>query len=441
MASQQYPFYFDCLDVHCSFDDKSVTVDSILYTPSEAQRKASGNSKQAIGRSSVIQVGSAHEEAAAREQRPPGGEGEDSQNDAREASRGAGQAVGPTTKMLRIIGTDEIPSDCAEPVDSKALDQARAIVDSIRAGGEAALVAVASEYGDIEAGGSYSYSKHELKEAFLSLPLDQQALLERVSKRILRFAAEQRASISDMETDIPGGRAGHTVSACESAGCYAPGGRYPLPSSVLMTACTARAAGVKTVWVASPHPDKVTMAAAHVAGVDGMLSVGGAQAIAAMSQGIGPVPKCDIIVGPGNQWVTAAKSLVSQSGTAIDMLAGPSEVLVICDETADPATVASDLLAQAEHDVEARPIMVSTNRPLVDAVNAEVKKQLAELPSPNKETATQAVSKGFAVVASSIEEAIKISDKIAPEHLEIMTKDAMEVGMKCAHYGGLFIGG
>ena len=183
------------------------------------------------------------------------------------------------------------------------------------------------------------------------------------------------------------------------------------------------------------------MAAAHVAGVDGMLKVGGAQAVATMSQGIGPVPKCDIIVGPGNQWVTAAKSLVSQSGTAIDMLAGPSEVLVICDETADPATVASDLLAQAEHDVEARPIMVSTNRPLVDAVNAEVKKQLAELPSPNKETATQAVSKGFAVVASSIEEAIKMSDKIAPEHLEIMTKDAMEVGMKCAHYGGLFIGG
>lgn len=345
-----------------------------------------------------------------------------------------------TTGTLRIISIDEIPSDCSEPVDAKALEQARAIVDSIRAGGEKALVATATKFGDIKEGESYTYTKEELKTAYDSLPKDQQGVLTRVADRIKAFAKAQRSSITDVTTTIPGGEAGQTVSPCDSAGCYAPGGRYPLPSSVMMTACTARAAGVKMVWVASPHPDKVTMAAAHVAGVDGMLKVGGAQAVATMSQGIGPVPKCDIIVGPGNQWVTAAKSLVSQSGTAIDMLAGPSEVLVICDETADPATVASDLLAQAEHDVEARPIMVSTNRPLVDAVNAEVKKQLAELPSPNKETATQAVSKGFAVVASSIEEAIKMSDKIAPEHLEIMTKDAMEVGMKCAHYGGLFIG-
>mmetsp|Transcript_39608 Transcript_39608/g.61800 ORF Transcript_39608/g.61800 Transcript_39608/m.61800 type:complete len:249 (-) Transcript_39608:79-825(-) len=170
-----------------------------------------------------------------------------------------------------------------------------------------------------------------------------------------------------------------------------------------------------------------------------MLKCGGAQAVATLAEGIGEIPACNIIVGPGNQWVTAAKSIV-QGKCAIDMLAGPSEVLVICDETADPKTVAADLLAQAEHDVEARPILVCTSTPTIEAINAELKRQLAELPSPNKETAEMAVSKGFVCKADSVEDAIAISDKIAPEHLEIMTADAMKVGMQCNHYGGLFVG-
>uniref|UniRef100_A0A6T8G2Z7 Histidinol dehydrogenase n=1 Tax=Hemiselmis andersenii TaxID=464988 RepID=A0A6T8G2Z7_HEMAN len=341
---------------------------------------------------------------------------------------------------LRTLSIEEIPSDCSEPVDPKALEQARAIVDSIRKGGEEALKATATKFKDIKEGEAYTCTPAELKAAFDGLPKDQQGVLTRVAERISKFAAAQRGSIKDATTDIPGGQAGQTVSPVETAGCYAPGGRYPLPSSVLMTACTARAAGVKKVWVASPHPDQVTMAAAYVAKADGMLRVGGAQAVATLSQGIGPVPKCDIIVGPGNQWVTAAKSLVSQTGTAIDMLAGPSEVLVIGDDTADPATVGADLLAQAEHDVEARPILVSTSKQLIEAVNSELVKQLAAMPSPNRETATEACKKGFAVVASSVDDAIAVSDRIAPEHLEIMTKHAMEVGMKCKHYGGLFVG-
>ena len=193
------------------------------------------------------------------------------------------------------------------------------------------------------------------------------------------------------------------------------------------------------MWVANPKPDKFALAAAHVAGADGFLKCGGAHAIATLAQGLGPVPACNIIVGPGNQWVTAAKSVV-QGKCAIDMLAGPSEVLVIADDSADAATVAADMLAQAEHDVEARPILICTHAPLIKAVDAEVKKQLDALPSPNCETARAAVKKGFAVLVDDMEAAIKVSDSIAPEHLEIMTKDAMEVGMKCNHYGGLFIG-
>ncbi len=149
-------------------------------------------------------------------------------------------------------------------------------------------------------------------------------MLQRVAGRIEAFAAAQVASIKPMDMPVPGGSAGHTVAPVATAGCYAPGGRYPLPSSVLMTAISARVAGVKNVWVASPRPHPVTLGAAHVAGAHGFLAIGGAQAIAAMAYGVGGVPKADVIVGPGNRWVTAAKAYVAGCGTcAIDMIAGP----------------------------------------------------------------------------------------------------------------------
>ena len=190
-----------------------------------------------------------------------------------------------------------------------------------------------------------------------------QGVLTRTADRIRTFAEAQRKSLNDMTMKIPGGEAGHTVTPVNAAGCYAPGGRYPLPSSVLMTALTARAAGVPQVWVASPRPAVATLAAAHIAGADGLIAIGGAQAIGAMAYGVG-MPPCDVIVGPGNKWVTAAKSLVSGI-CGIDMLAGPSEVLVIADNTADADVIAADLLAQAEHDPDARPILISTDETLV----------------------------------------------------------------------------
>ena len=146
-----------------------------------------------------------------------------------------------------------------------------------------------------------------------------QGVLTRVAERIRIFAKAQRDSVKEFENDIPGGKAGQLVTPVDYAGCYAPGGRYPLPSSVLMTAVTARVAGVREVWVANPRPDKFALAAAHIAGADGFLKIGGAHAIGALAQGVG-CPPCNIIVGPGNQWVTAAKSIV-QGKCAIDMLA------------------------------------------------------------------------------------------------------------------------
>eukprot|EP01059_Diplonema_ambulator_P023624 TRINITY_DN3914_c0_g4_i2.p1 TRINITY_DN3914_c0_g4~~TRINITY_DN3914_c0_g4_i2.p1 ORF type:complete len:419 (+),score=91.64 TRINITY_DN3914_c0_g4_i2:46-1302(+) len=337
---------------------------------------------------------------------------------------------------LKVIRPDEIPLDCAEPVDPVALKQAQVIVDEIRKGGERKASEWAVRLGDVKEGEPLVVGREVMRKAYEGLDERTRAVLMRMGERIKAFAVAQRNSVTDMTMPIPGGRAGHVVAPVKSAGCYAPGGRYPLPSSAMMTSITARAAGVKTVTVASPRPSPVTLAAAYIAGADIFLRVGGAIAVTMFAEGIG-CPPCDVIVGPGNKWVTAAKSIV-QGKVSIDMLAGPSEVLVICDETYDAKVVAADLLAQAEHDVESRPIVVTTSVAVVERVNEELAKQLAVLPT--RETAREAVKKGFAVVVGSMEEAVKVSDSIGPEHLEIQTKDSQKVADMCDCYGGLFIG-
>jgi phosphoribosyl-ATP pyrophosphohydrolase/phosphoribosyl-AMP cyclohydrolase/histidinol dehydrogenase len=205
-----------------------------------------------------------------------------------------------------------------------------------------------------------------------------------------------------------------------------------------MTAVTARAAGVGEVWVASPRPAQITLAAAAVAGADGLLAVGGAHAIAALAYGIGGPPTCDVVVGPGNRWVTAAKKVVA-GDVGIDMLAGPSELVVLADASADPEVVAADLLAQAEHDPEALPVLVTTDAALADAVDHALRSQLEDLPT--RDIAVAALGNGFAVVAGTLEEALAVCDRLAPEHLQVLTRDAEEVARRLAHYGGLFIGG
>lgn len=355
-------------------------------------------------------------------------------------------------KSLSLIGAEEVTLEMKDPVDPAALEQAAAIIAELRPSGPsgpvdaAKLMEVARRLGDIppDYAGSYTASKDECKAAFDGLADADRAALVRIHDRVRSFADAQRASVTDLEVPIPGGRAGHTVSPCAAAGCYAPGGRYPLPSSVIMTAVTARAAGCGTVVLASPRPAPITLAAAHIAGADVVLRVGGAQAVAAMAYGIeegdgAAIPPCDVIVGPGNKWVTAAKSIVS-GRCGIDMLAGPSEVLVIADATANAEVVAADLIAQAEHDVAARAILLSDDKDLIETIDAAVTKQLASLPEPNRGTAAEAFKNSFAVLCDSIDQAIEISDHIAPEHLEIQTRDAVEVGKKCANYGGLFVG-
>jgi phosphoribosyl-ATP pyrophosphohydrolase/phosphoribosyl-AMP cyclohydrolase/histidinol dehydrogenase len=338
---------------------------------------------------------------------------------------------------LRRLRPDALPSLRRAAVDADTLTAASVIVEDVRARGEVALRAHATRLGDLPEGAPLVLNRDALKRAFDAQPAEVQALLERTAARVRAFAVAQRAALSAVDVEVPGGRAGHDIRAVDRAACYAPGGRFPLPSSVLMTAVTARVAGVAHVIVASPRPAPVTLAAAHVADADALLCVGGAHAIAALAFGAGPVPACDVIVGPGNRWVTAAKQLVSGQ-VGIDMLAGPSELVVLADDSADPETVAADLLAQAEHDPDALPILVTTSDTLIDQVNEALRAQLAVLPTA--ETATAAVSEGFAVLCATLDEAVDVCDALAPEHLEVMTQDAEALQLRLRHYGGLFVG-
>ncbi|MCS6901384.1 MAG: histidinol dehydrogenase [Myxococcales bacterium] len=322
-------------------------------------------------------------------------------------------------------------------VDEATLQAAQTILDEVRDRGLAAVLDHAERLGDWQRGQPYLLGSAELKQAYDACSTEVQGVLRRTAERIRTFAEAQRAALLPLTTGIPGGEAGHHLLPVACAGCYAPGGRFPLPSSVLMTATVARVAGVESVTVASPRPAQITLAAAYVAGADAVLAVGGAQAIAALAYGIDGVAPVDVIVGPGNRWVTAAKQLVSGL-VGIDMLAGPSELLVLADHSADPAVVAADLLAQAEHDVDALPILVTTHEPLVAAVEKELDAQLATLPTAA--TAREAVARGFAVVVSSLDEALPLIDRLAPEHLELELEDASTVASRIRNAGAIFVG-
>lgn len=338
---------------------------------------------------------------------------------------------------LRRVPPDAVTRLGRSAPDQDTLRQVADIVRDVRELGEPALRAHAERLGDLYPGEPLVLGRDHLKRALAQVPKSARDLLTRAAERIRTFARAQRRCLSDLSTNVPGGRAGHTLLPVEVAGCYAPGGRFPLPSSVLMTAVTARVAGVKTVIVASPRPAPVTLAAASVAEADMLLQVGGAQAIAGLGFGAGPIPACDVVVGPGNQWVTAAKQIVAGS-VAIDMLAGPSELVILADGSADAATIAADLLAQAEHDPDALPVLVATKETLIAGVERELATQLADLPTA--EVARCALQRGFAVPVSGVAEGIEVCDRLAPEHLALHVVHPKALMTRLKHYGAVFVG-
>ena len=322
-------------------------------------------------------------------------------------------------------------------VPAGVLSEAAVIVEAVRSGGEEALREYTTRFEDCAPDAPLYVTGEKLKKQLEELSEDERVRLQRIADRIRTFAQAQRDALSPVDTPVPGGRAGHRIDPVEAAGCYAPGGRYPLPSSVLMTVVTARAAGVPSVWVASPRPAPITLAAAAVAGADGVLAAGGAHAIAALAFGVGPIPASDVVVGPGNLYVTAAKQLLAGQ-VQIDMLAGPSELVIIADAAANPAWVASDLLAQAEHDPDAVPILISLDPELPALVEREIERQLGDLPTAS--TAKAALANGGVILSETEEDACLTSDAIAPEHLQLSVSNPEAWPDRLRHYGALFIG-
>lgn len=347
-------------------------------------------------------------------------------------------AVGPETfASLRRLEPSEVRASRVEPVEPEALAAVVPILEEVEREGMVAVRRYAERFGDLRPGERVVLGPAELKEALDSLPADDRGVLERAAARIRRFAEAQRDALGAVEVPVDGGVASARLQPMRRAGCYAPGGRFPLPSSVLMTAVTARVAGVQEVWVASPRPTTVTLAAAALAGADGFLAVGGAQAIAALAFGAGDVPPCDVLCGPGNRYVNAAKQALA-GRVAIDVPAGPSEILVIADQ-ADPEVVAADLLAQAEHDPDARVTLLAVEAGQIEAVDSALREQLAELPT--RSTAEIALCRGGrAIVAESWDEVVSIANLLAPEHLELQGLGAEAIAPRLTEYGALFIG-
>lgn len=270
----------------------------------------------------------------------------------------------------------------------------------------------------------------------LAAPLRDALLV--ATDRIRRFHEKQRESLAAFEIESGGVRLGNRVEPLRRVGVYTPGGKARYPSSVLMSAVPAAVAGVKEIIVASPDTSPEVLAACHLAGVTAVLDAGGAQAIAALAYGTESVPRVDKIVGPGNIYVAAAKRLVFGE-VGIDSIAGPSEILVVADETADAAIVAADLLSQAEHDEDAYPLLVTTSAALAESVKAEVDAQLRTL--PRRAIAEVSIGKqGAALVVASRERLVAVTNELAPEHVSVQTSTPRELAAGIARAGAVFVG-
>lgn len=339
--------------------------------------------------------------------------------------------------ILPRLDPDEVAKPRRGELPEAVTRDAERILAAVRDRGEEAVAEQAARFGDRAPGEPLLVDARGLGKALDAAPAEAIERLERIAARIRRFAEAQRESLTDLSMEIPGGLAGHAFAPVERAGCYAPGGRYPLPSSVLMTVIPARVAGVRSVWAASPRPQPVTLWAAALAGADGLLATGGAQAIGAFAFGMGSLAPRDVIVGPGNQWVTAAKQLVS-GRVAIDLPAGPSELVVIGDSSSNPELVAADLLAQAEHDDDALPYLLTTSSRLIDAVEDCLEDQLADLPTA--ETARLALSGGGAVLCADESRVVELTNALAPEHLQLSIAEPERMSDRLTSYGALFLG-
>jgi len=321
----------------------------------------------------------------------------------------------------------------AEGVD----DAVAAILADVRARRDAAVAEYTRRFDKREPiAGSYELPRARWDAAAAQVAPALRDALGFAAGRIRAFHDRQREP--DLDLTLDGVRLELRVTPLARVGLYVPGGTALYPSSVLMTAIPAKVAGVPEIVMVTPGASNEALLAARLAGVDRVFELGGAQAIAALAYGTETVPRVDKIVGPGNAWVASAKRQV-YGEVDIDSIAGPSEVLIIADGDADPAWVAADLIAQAEHDTEARAVLVTPSAALAAAVDAELARQLEGL--PRRAIAERArTGHGAAVIVESLDAAVELANRFAPEHLELQCADARRIAAACTTAGAIFVG-
>ncbi len=324
----------------------------------------------------------------------------------------------------------------------KIFEIVKPILNEIKQNGVTAAIDYAKKL-DGFTGTELLVSKNEFEEAEKNLDKKIKAALETAANNIEKFHLMQKPASYEIET-VEGVKCKREFKAIENVGLYIPGGNAVLPSTMLMLGIPAKIAGCKRIIAASPAKNNLInyplLYAAKICGINEFYKIGGAQAIGLMAYGDPSIPKVNKIAGPGNQYVTAAKMLVSidPQGCAIDMIAGPSELLIIADEYADPSFAAADLLSQAEHGVDSQVILISDSEAVINKIDEELEKQLNVL--PRKEFASKSLGNSFSLLVENMNEAIEFSNNYAPEHLILNLKNPENIKEKILNAGSVFIG-
>lgn len=350
--------------------------------------------------------------------------------------------------MLKTYSYNKLSDSDIQQLIQRNIDSAdtirsivETIIEKVRMDGDAALKAYALQFDktDLE---TLAIEKSELERLAESLPVEQKQALQTAYTNIHKFHASQVRKEDAVET-MEGVTCWRELRAIEKVGLYIPGGTAVLPSTFLMLGIPARIAGCKEIVVCSPAQNGNVNAAiafcARLLNIDRIFLTGGAQAIAAMAYSTESIPKVDKIFGPGNQYVTKAKTIIqSTTQTSIDMPAGPSEVLIIADDTANPVFVAADLLAQAEHGTDSQAVLVSTSAEFVEKTKKEIEKQLPLL--PRSDIAAKAIQNSYAIIVRDMDQAMEFSNLYAPEHLILSTDNWKQITDKISNAGSVFLG-
>jgi histidinol dehydrogenase len=317
------------------------------------------------------------------------------------------------------------------------------ILRAVRQRGDEAVLEYTRRFDRLDVGDAHALElpAADLQAALAGLPAVQREALEAAAQRVRAYHEHQRAQ-SWSYTEADGTRLGQKITGLDRVGLYVPGGKAAYPSSVLMNALPAKVAGVGELIMVVPTPDGVrnamVLAAACIAGVDRVFTIGGAQAVGALAYGTATVPVVDKIVGPGNAWVAEAKRRVFGT-VGIDMIAGPSEILVLCDGHADPDWIAMDLFSQAEHDELAQAILLSPDADFLERVRESIARLLPQMPR-KAVIARSLADRGALILVRSLDEACELVDRIAPEHLEIATRNPQQWADRIRHAGAMFLG-